>query len=155
MKQDVIYAARLFLRRPGLFVLTVAGMAVAIGVSTAVYSLVKGMEFAGYGIQAPESVFRVALTSGVSSQVTGNSPFQGNWAFAEYSRLREAASSADLVASVTTAAQYRAKADADEPQAISVMAVSDNYFAVLGLRAAVGRIRTSADARPVALLIQM
>ena len=61
MLQDIRFAARLFRRQPGLFGMTVAGLALAISISTAVFSTVKAVAFSGYGISDPESVYRIAL----------------------------------------------------------------------------------------------
>ncbi|HYT77469.1 MAG TPA: hypothetical protein VEL79_22135 [Vicinamibacterales bacterium] len=48
MKQDVLFAVRLFRRRPSLFGLTIAGLTVAIGISTAVFSMVNAVAFASH-----------------------------------------------------------------------------------------------------------
>src|SRR4051812_30935552 len=64
MRQDMVFALRLFRRRAGLFGIGIAGLALAIGLSTATFSLVFATAFRGYGIAAPASVFRVLLTTG-------------------------------------------------------------------------------------------
>jgi hypothetical protein len=83
MRQDVIFAARLFRRQPGLFGVTVAGLAVAIGISTAVFSIVNALAFADYGVSAPHSVFQVGLTTGPFTRATG-ALYRNNWAFSDY-----------------------------------------------------------------------
>ena len=84
MVQDIRFAARLFRRQPGLFGMTVAGLALAIGISTAVFSTVKAVAFSGYGISDPESVYRIALNGARFTKTTGPE-FQGNWPFADTS----------------------------------------------------------------------
>jgi hypothetical protein len=133
MKQDMVFAARLLLRQPGLFGVTIAGLAVAIGISTAVFSIVHAVMFADYGISAPESVVRVALATGPFSKITGNAPSRGNWAFSDYRHLIDASTSLDLVASVRNGVELRVNPDQEEALPVSVMAVSGNYFPVLGL----------------------
>jgi predicted permease len=147
MKQDIIFAARLFRRQPGLFGLTVIGLGVAIGISTAVFSIVRAVAFGGYGVSAPEAVFRVALPDGPFSRPTG-AIYQGNWAFSDYLRLRDVVTSAAVVASVPTAADFRATADPVEPLSARVLAVSGTYFPVLGFRTTLGRSLTAADDMP-------
>ena len=71
MLQDIRFAARLFRRQPGLFGMTVAGLALAIGISTAVFSTVKAVAFSGYGISDPESVYRIALNGARFTKPTG------------------------------------------------------------------------------------
>jgi putative ABC transport system permease protein len=151
--QDVRYASRLFLRRPALFSVTVAGLGVAIGISTAVFTVVQAVAFTGYGFKAPESVFRVALTGGTFTRVTGNSAFQGNWAFSDYSELQKTASTMDVVASLRDSAAFSASPDQATSEHVPVMAVSDNYFGVLGMRAAYGRVLTADDARSGASVV--
>jgi predicted permease len=149
MKHDMRFAVRLFRRRPGLFGLTIAGLAIAIAISTTVFSIVKAVAFAGYGVSAPDSVFRVALADGGPfSQTTGTSAFQGNWAFSDYRGLKEAASSLAVVASVNGYEEFRAERDRDDAFRASVTAVSGNYFQVLGLRTVLGRSLTPSDDVP-------
>jgi putative ABC transport system permease protein len=148
MKQDILFAVRLFRRQPGLFGLTVAGMAVAIGISTAVFSIVKAAQFGDYGVSNPESVFRVALNGGPFSRTTGDSPFQGNWALSDYRRLEEATSSLSVVASARISAELREHADGGSPIPVDLLAVTGNYFPVLGLHASLGRTLTPADDIP-------
>jgi predicted permease len=148
MKQDVVFAARLFRRQPGLFGLTVVGLAVAIGISTAAFSIVKAVVFGGYGIFAPDSVFRVATTTGPFTRTTGNSAQQGNWAFSDYRRLQETASSLSVVASVNDFAEFRRDRDDGDPVPVTFKAVTGSYAPVLGLRASLGRTLTPADDAP-------
>jgi predicted permease len=149
MKHDIVFAIRLFRRRPGLFGLTIAGLAVAISISTAVFSIVKAVAFAGYGVSSPESVYRVALADGSPfTPTTGSSPYQGNWAFSDYAGLKDAASSLAVVASVSGPADFRAERDHGEPLIVSLTAVSGNYFQVLGMRTVLGRPLTVSDDAP-------
>ena len=148
LRHDTVFAVRLFRRRPGPFGLTIAGLAVAIGLSTTVFSILKAVAFADYGVTAPESVFRVALGDGVSSRpVTGDSLVQGNWGFSDYAELDDAISSLDAVASVGGRVEFRTDPDRD-PERVTMTAVSGDYFQVLGMRTTVGRSLTRADAAP-------
>ena len=120
MLQDIRFAARLFRRQPGLFGMTVAGLALAIGISTAVFSTVKAVAFSGYGISDPESVYRIALNGARFSKPTGP-VFQGNWPFADYQRLHDEAPSLTLVASASDGARYAASADATNVPAVTLL----------------------------------
>ena len=149
MKHDIVFAIRLFRRRPGLFGLTIAGLAIAISISTAVFSIVKAAAFADYGVSAPESVFRVALADGSPfTPTTGNSPYRGNWAFSDYVGLKDAASSLAVVASVNGIAEFRSQREDVQPLTVGLTAVSGNYFQVLGLRAVRGRTLLASDDAP-------
>lgn len=148
MVHDIIFAIRLFRRHPALFGVTVAGLAVAIGITTAVFSVAKSVAFAGYGASAPDSLHRVSLTSGVFRRSTGNSPFRGQWTFDDYARLREITSTMTLAAAVIDGAPFRATSDAGTPLSVSYVAVSGSYFEILGMRASHGRLLSPADDVP-------
>ena len=92
MTQDLGFAIRLLRRQPAMFGITIAGLAVAIGITTAALSVAKSIASVGYGAAEAESVYKVSLASGAFGKVTGNSPFQGQWAFNDFSRLRSLAS---------------------------------------------------------------
>ena len=145
--QDVVFATRLFRRQPILFGLTVAGLAVAMGITTATFGVVRTVAFGGYGVSDSESVVRVASIGGPFSKITGNSPYQGNWAFSDFVRLKEAATSIATVAAVGITAEFRADRDHGDPVQVGIMAVTGDYFSVLGFRAPIGRMLTSADDR--------
>jgi predicted permease len=148
MFNDVIFAVRLYRRNAGLFALTVAGLAVAIGISTSAFSVVRAVAFAGYGAADSESSFHASLESGIWTRVTGDSPFRGDWAFADYQRLRGAASLSTLVASKQGRADYRPASEDVNPLPVPVLAVSGDYFSVLGLRTVLGRTLTPTDDVP-------
>jgi putative ABC transport system permease protein len=148
MVHDLRFAARLLRRQPGLFGATVAGLAVAIGISTAVFSIMHAALFGDYGIAAPETVMRVAFTGAGRSPITGDSGTWGNWAFSDYVQLREAASSLEVVAAARWTSDYRASATDGAPFRVTVAAVSGNYFPVLGLQASRGRTLAVADDVP-------
>src|SRR5579859_2316424 len=75
---DIVFAVRLFRRHPGLFGVTTLGLAVAIGICTAVVSVTKATAFRGYGVADPASVRRVTWMGGMS-EITGDSPRVGQW----------------------------------------------------------------------------
>jgi predicted permease len=148
MAQDILFAIRLLRRHPALFGITVAGLAVAIGITTAALSVAKSVAFAGYGASASESVHRVVLTSGTFKKITGNSPFRGQWTFDDYSRLGELSSTMTLVGWASDGAEYRGSSNDGAPQDVRYLAVSGNYFTVLGMRASAGRLLSPADDTP-------
>src|SRR5918994_417740 len=139
MPQDIVFAIRQFRRHPGLFGITVAGLAIAIGIATAVLSVAKPVAFAGYGASASESLYRVALTSGTFGRITGNSPFRGQWTFGDFSDLRDLATTMTVVGWASDGAEFRWSSDDGGPLEVRYLAVSGNYFSVLGVRASAGR----------------
>ena len=148
MLQDIGFAARLFRRQPGLFGLTVAGLALAIGISTAVFSTVKAVAFGGYGISDPGSVYRVALDGARLTKPTGPA-FQGNWSFADYQRLQERGLLAHARGLGVGRSPVRRQPQRDQ-HASSALSIGHRirHFSALGMRPAHGRLLTPADDVP-------
>ena len=102
---DLTYAVRLLRRSPGVVAVTVLGLGLAIGVSTAVFSLLNAAAFRPTGIDDPASAVRVmrAYRNGI-----GNA-----WRYADYLLLRDGARSVRLEASlrdgasISTTTRYR------------------------------------------------
>jgi predicted permease len=147
MAMDIVFAFRLFRRHPGLFGVTTLGPAAAIGISTAVVSVTKATAFRGYGVADPASVRRVTWMGGVS-EITGDSPRVGQWAFEEYSRVRASTATMTLVGSVASFAPFRTAVNGGTSEPVRYMAVSGDYFTVLGMRASLGRLLSPNDDRP-------
>jgi len=148
MTHDILFAFRLFRRHPGLYGVTIAGLAVAIAVSAAMFSVVRAVAFGGEGIPASQDVHRVSLMSPTFTRVTWTSPTLGEWAFEDFTRIRAATTAIDLVGSIRDQARYRASADESEGVPVTYLAVTGDYFGVLGLRAEAGRILLPTDERP-------
>ena len=146
MRQDLVFAFRLFRRQPGLFGVAIGGLTLAIGLSTAIFSIVNATFIRGNGIREPESVYRVAWERTMLTVTTGDSPTVGNWAYADYLRVPATLSSITLSASTHDGRTFRS-ADGSTTQAWS-RAVSGNYFSVLGGTAAFGRTLTPGDDAP-------
>ena len=138
MPQDVLFTLRLFRRHASLFAATIAGLAVAIALSTATFSIVKAMVYGGYGFDA--DTYRVSLASGPFTRVTGNSPVRGEWAHSDYLRLRSASTAITLVAATSEVGRYRSNDDRLAETRAAYRAVSGDYFSVLGIRTTLGRI---------------
>jgi predicted permease len=153
MTQDLVFAVRLLRRHPAMFGITIAGLAVAIGVTTAALSVAKSIASTGYGAAESTMVYKVSLTSGVFRKVTGNSPFQGQWAFDDFSRLASLTSTTTLVGWAQGAADVRQSSSDGAPIAARYLAVTGDYFTVLGMRASAGRLLFPADDAPGAATV--
>lgn len=158
MRRDIVFALRVFLRERGLFGVTIAGLALAIGVSTAVFTVLNAYAFRGYGVTDPASVFRLALDNRLTGPTSkgASSPMTGVWAHADYERLALSATSSAVAASEPSGGTFRDRADQDTGRALRYSAVSGTYFAVMGGRASIGRVLAATDdatgAAPVAVL---
>jgi predicted permease len=139
LRQDVSYAVRLFRQTPGLVTVAVAGLAVAIGISTSIFSIVNGLAFKPTGIEDPATAFRIyrADQRGTSSV----------WAYGEYLQMRAAAGIA-VEGWLPERHSLFATAEVGQGQAASAMFVSGGYLPALTRRVSAGRLLSPADDSP-------
>jgi hypothetical protein len=140
----VRFATRLFRRQPGLVAVTVGGVALAVAVSTAVFSIVNALAYRGYGIADERNVFRVQI-----NRNTGPAP----WTYSSFSALRTTATTMDVAAvnwGYTGYGSFTATAPAGDERGrpIGCVKVSGNYHQVLGARAIIGRPLRDEDDAP-------
>lgn len=136
---DLKYAIRKLWRSPAFTVTAVLTLAFGIGANLGVFQLLYSVILAQLPVPHPEqlSTLHVART-----------PFDQDWAvsYPAYQRLRQATPEAPLLAFGGTG-----RAVLDLPHRAEIIAkyelVSDNYFGVLGVRPAAGRLLIAEDAR--------
>jgi predicted permease len=162
--QDLQYGLRLLRRAPGFSAVAVLSLAIGIGASAAVFSLADTVLVRKLPVKDPDALIALQWASGPVfpfSSLNGNSRQDRNglsstsFSLAAYRGMRQAARSsvdvfgfADLYR-VTVSAAGRA-------EMASGHAVSDNYFTVLGVPPAAGRLLGAADdradAQPAAMI---
>lgn len=144
---DMRYALRLFRRHPALIGTTVVGLALAIGVSTAVFSILNAVALRPYGIDDPSSVVKIdRLVERGSSTL---------WPYASFVELRERAAPTVVEASLSDRTPFGVSADMDRAHSERAMVVSGGYLAMLGGHAVMGRALGPADDRPDASVVVM
>ena len=163
--QDLKYGARLMRRSPIFTAVAVASIGVGIGASAAVFSLADAVLFKKLPVHAPDQLAIFRWSSGPkppAESLTGNmiSNAEGfastSFSPPAFEELRRSASATmDLFAfgnlwgGVNVAVNGRA-------DVVSGQVVSGNYFAVLGLTPAAGRLIVESDDRagaaPVAVI---
>ncbi len=127
--QDLRYALRTMRRSPGLTLAAVASLTLGIGADTAIFSVMDGMWFRPLAVRDPGSLVRVFTVTERDSR-GGNS-------YLDYLDFREAGALAGLAASERRGPML--SVDGITESALSDI-VSDNYFSVLGVQAALGRV---------------
>jgi predicted permease len=135
--QDLSYGVRLLRRSPAVVAVTIAGLGLAIGVSTSVFSLVNAAVFRPSGIEDPATAVRVsrAHAKGLGT----------DWPYSTFAQLRESATSVTLAAQLSDSAAVSDRSDADSAAPSAVMFVSGNYFDAFTRRVTAGRLLTPAD----------
>ena len=147
--QDLRFAFRGFAKSPGYAAVAIVTLALGIGGTTAMFSFVEAVLLRHLPVRSPGEL--VVLGPGGSSGVTGTSQMPGsdNFAFSQYEGLRE---QNDVFQSVAAAATFNVttltRRPADDPEAadrLQTQLVTADYFTLMGLRPAAGRLFDDSD----------
>jgi len=135
--QDVRYGLRLLWKSPGFTIVAVLSLALGVGANTAIFSIVNAVLLRSLLFSHPDRLVKiVANNRGVGAQDVGLS-------VPELDDLRTRAGVFDQVTAVwPTDANMTG---AQRPQRLEVLAVSPNYFSMLGTSAHMGRVFGSSD----------
>ena len=145
---DLRYAARMLLNNPGFTVAVVATLALAIGVNTAMFSLVNTMVFAPLPVDDPDRLVRVF-----------RDPLESDglevFSYPDYCDYRDRSDVFENLAVFSFLPVAVETAEGSETRFGQV--VSGNYFQTLGVQAMEGRMLTPDDdltpgGHPVAVL---
>ncbi len=142
LARDIRYATRTVRRSPGLSLAVVGSLAVGIGVTVVAYAFINAWLFKGYpGVGNQDWLVDVEIRR----LPRGRPPGMFMNSAADYQALRDGLSTVSDVAATTA---QRMAVQLPEPQSVLGLLVSENYFDVLGARAALGRTFRPDEARP-------
>lgn len=130
LRQDIRFAIRSFVRRPAFAISAILSLAIGIAATSAVFGIINGLLFKPIpGVTRPERLVEIARdVNGELTDVT--------WQV--FDRLRrEKTTLDDLGAFALVSASIAAQG---EPVARAGLAVTGNYFDLLGVTAAQGRL---------------
>jgi predicted permease len=152
LAQDLRFAARSFLRSPGFTTATLLTLALGIGATTAIYSLVDQVILHALPVRDPG---RLVLVDWNGDQVAGGF---GSWNLMSYPMCRDLRQNTQFFDGVLCRAEIQVNLSAGgDPKPIAAEIVSGTYFSVLGVGAALGRVIEETDdgapgASPVVVL---
>ena len=130
--RDLRYGVRMARRNPALSAVVVATLSVAIAANAAVFAVINALLLKAPAVQAPARLVRVQLG-------------ESRMSWPNFVDLRSARPGlADVAAQERAMVAFRSMST---PIRVTATRVTDNYFAVLGTPAAVGRTLLSADPR--------
>jgi len=145
--QDLRYALRLLVKNPAFTSVAVLTLALGIGANTAIFTLVNALLLKMLPIKAPQELVVVGDPTRVNDRSSGT-PQTDLFSYPLYKELRDN----NTVFSGLTAAGTEHRIDVDASAAggasderIVGRLVSGNYFPVLGVDAAAGRLLTEND----------
>ncbi len=142
MLQDLRFAVRSLAKSSAFTAVSLLCLALGIGANTAVFSLLDAVLLRPLPVPEPD---RLAIVEGLAASGRGGSSFS----YPVFRQLRDQGSAAgDVFAYARADVNISAESVTDAPDGLSV---SDNYFAALGVQAALGRTFTSPDEAVVVL----
>ena len=149
MLNEIRYALRQMLRRPGWTALAVGVLGLAIGASAAVFALVDGVLFRPIAAHEPERLVRI-FAADEHNEWISNSSYP---AFTDY---RDRAKSFSGVAAYSTWATLHVSRDGTPPRRTFGALATGGFFPLLGVAPTHGRLFGPADdvtpgAHPVAV----
>jgi putative ABC transport system permease protein len=131
--QDVRYASRLLRRNPGFALVTILTLALGIGGTTAIYSIVYGILFRPLPVHDEASLVVAYATSSIRGDAPVSHPRYRDWADS---------GAFDALAGLTLTQLDLTDGVAER---VSTAGVTGNFFAVLGANAQLGRTLIAAD----------
>lgn len=149
---DIVYGARVLRKQAGVVSMAVIGLAVAIGLTTAVFSVANAFNFKPLGVADPARVVFPQRTVGqMRTGVHG-------WAPEHVAVMRASARTVALGSSLESRVVVgEGEGDGDAAAArVSIRFVSDGFLEIFGARTIAGRLPDATDvqagAPPVAVL---
>jgi predicted permease len=137
---DLRYALRTLAKSPGFTAVAIATLAIAMGINTAIFTLVNGVMLRPMVPYKPAEVVNI-----FTARKEANGDYRP-FSYAEFTALREANPVFRDVAALSFSLVGMGR---DEAMRRSfVFFVSDNFFSLLGVRPATGRLFTAAETRP-------
>ncbi len=136
LAQDLRYAWRALRRTPGFTAAAVAALALGIGATTAIFTVVNGVLLRPLQYQSPERLANIWNDLGEGAQsLPAVSPLD----FRDYQR-RSRTFESFAAASEADVANLRGNLTGDgEPERVDLVTVTANFFPLLGVRPALGR----------------
>ncbi len=157
--RDIRYGLRGLIRNPGFTAIAILTLALTIGAGSAIFSLLNQALLQALPVQEPERLVVLSYAGDHTGHVHsdgGNSPNkQHEFSYPMYRDLRDQNKVFDGLIAATHATAGVVWNNRSEP--IDAEIVSGNYFEVLGVRPALGRLFVSSDetaegANPLAVL---
>jgi len=139
IQQDLRHAGRILAASPGFTAVAVLSLALGIGANTAIFSLLNSVLMNRLPVRNPHEL--VILTN-PDARGVGRGAQQGDRSLATYQeflQLQENNAFASLMASSSSLQRTEGRVEGGAPEPLAIRLVSMNYFATLGVPAAIGQ----------------
>jgi predicted permease len=152
LRQDIVYALRQMRLSPIFSLTAMLTLALGIGATTAIFSLIHSVMLKSLPVADPASLYRVGEGNDCCVN-TGPQDKWGMYPYELYKRFIAAAPEFEQLAAFQggrTGFSVRRSETDQQPKPLRGEFVSGNYFATFGLKAFAGRTLTQADDQPSA-----
>ena len=141
MWQDVRYAVRTLRSAPAFTMTALVTLALGIGATTAVFSLINGLLLRELPVEDPHQLVTISSPSGIrQGRLAGF-----GWSYPMWERLRARAQAFD--GAFVWMPQRLNVANGGDVQLVDVVVTTSDFFSTLGVRAMMGRTFTASDDR--------
>src|SRR6266404_3593848 len=143
--QDVRYGLRMLAKSPGFTAIVVLTLALGIGANTAIFSLMNQILLRQLPVQNPKELVVLHAPGPVTGHVSDDGDATESFSYPMYKRLREnGAAVGNLLGQYAFSASIASRGQTERG---SGELVSGNYFEVLGVPPAIGRVFSLDDER--------
>src|SRR5262245_3751169 len=144
--QDLRYGARMLLKSPGFTVIAVLTLALGIGANTAIFSLTDQVLLRRLPVERPEELVVLRSPGPRTGRVWSDGDSDASFSYPMYKALRDRGG--DVFSGLLARfAIPLSVAGAGQTERADGELVSGNYFEVLGVRPALGRVFNQEDDR--------
>ncbi|HET9423738.1 MAG TPA: ABC transporter permease, partial [Gemmatimonadaceae bacterium] len=137
---DCRFALRGMRRSPGFAIAAILTIAIGVGANTAVWSIMDALMRRALPIENPQELRAIKRVGIDNGSYLVSHPLMGQM-------QRALGSAAELAATGTVSRAYATIAD--RPEGVTALPVSGNFFSLLGVGAAAGRLITPDDDRTI------
>jgi len=147
MLQDLRFALRMLRKQPGFSLIAILTLALGIGATAAVFSLIQGVLLTPPPYRDPQQLVLIP-----AARVDGRAAAPRGWPAAQWTEWRSEAKSLESLAGY--AWTFTFLVDDAGSESLEGMVVSGDYFRVLGLQPLLGRAFSEKETQyPVARVI--
>jgi putative ABC transport system permease protein len=148
IRHDLRYAIRALLKTPGFTVIAVLTLALGIGGSTAIFTLVQGLLLKPLPFKDPGQLMMVHI-SVPESEVRRGGPRELPWSYPKYQQLFKASQQAFEESALFQGVGWNLTSRGGDPEALRGEWIDSHYLSVLGVTPQLGRdIRPDEDRAP-------
>ena len=143
--QEVHYGLRMLAKNPGFTAIVVLTLALGIGANTAIFSLMNQILLRQLPVQNPKELVVLHAPGPVTGHVSDDGDATESFSYPMYKGLREnSAAVGNLLGQYAFSASIASRGQTERG---SGELVSGNYFEVLGVPPAIGRVFSLDDER--------